>query len=162
LLILIQLQAQRDEDERSASKQRKLDVMFESTTPLPSDNPRAVQITSAITKMMALDFQPYSLVENRGFRELLHLLEPRYQIPSRTTFSRKHVPDLYKKVEKTVKGTLTSDLVQESSGSGSGKLCCYPQTQYPAPAFTFTTDIWTSRSMDPYISFTVSYITDDF
>lgn len=37
--------------------------------------------------MMALDFQPYSLVEGRGFRKLTKTAEPLYKIPSRTTFS---------------------------------------------------------------------------
>lgn len=98
--------------------------------------------------MIALDFQPYSVVENRGFKELLHVLEPKYQIPSRTTFSRKILPDMYNKLVRSVKGTMETDLL-------SGSRC-------PAPAFTFTTDMWTSRAMDPYISFTLSYITDQF
>ncbi|KAL3176785.1 hypothetical protein MRX96_039627 [Rhipicephalus microplus] len=38
--------------------------------------------------MLALDLQPYSCVDNRGFKELMNHMEPLYKILSRTTFSR--------------------------------------------------------------------------
>ncbi|XP_023144302.1 zinc finger BED domain-containing protein 4 [Amphiprion ocellaris] len=41
-------------------------------------DPRQVLISEAIAKMIVRDLQPVSIVENRGFRELLQLLEPRY------------------------------------------------------------------------------------
>jgi hypothetical protein len=34
-------------------------------------------------------------VENKGFKNMMKLLEPRYEIPLRTHFSMKIVPDLY-------------------------------------------------------------------
>lgn len=37
-----------------------------------------VLISEAIAKMIVCDLQPVSIVENKGFRELLQLLEPRY------------------------------------------------------------------------------------
>ena len=54
------------------------------------------KITRKIAGMMIHDFQPYSFVEDKGFSELMQQLEPRYQIPHRTTFSRSVVPTMYK------------------------------------------------------------------
>ncbi|KAH7968703.1 hypothetical protein HPB52_010686 [Rhipicephalus sanguineus] len=53
-------------------------------------------ITTRIAQMLALDLQPYSCVENRGFKELMNHMEPLYKIPSRTTFSRTIIPELYR------------------------------------------------------------------
>lgn len=50
-------------------------------------------------KMMAVDGEPYMLVERPGFRDLLTVLAPRYVIPSRTYFSSKVVPELYDQVK---------------------------------------------------------------
>jgi len=137
-----------------------MDSIFPPVNQLPSDNPRATMITNAIGRMIALDYQPYTIVENSGFKELLHILEPRYHIPASTTFSRKVIPDMYNKVFKSVKGTLERDLLGSCGSSqtrtGSEDDCLQ------APAFNFTTDVWTSRAMDAYISFTVSYVNDQF
>jgi hypothetical protein len=79
----------------------------------------------------------------------MHVLKPRYEIPSRTTFPRKLIPDLYKKTAKSVKAVLSCDLSHGSSADS-------------ARAFSFTTDVWTSCKMDPYLSLTVSYVYDHF
>ena len=39
-----------------------------------------------ITKMIALDCQPYNVVDDRGSKALVHALEPKYQIPSQRYF----------------------------------------------------------------------------
>lgn len=41
-------------------------------------DPRQSLISETIAKMIIRDLQPVHIVENEGFRELLHLLEPRY------------------------------------------------------------------------------------
>lgn len=50
-----------------------------------------------IGRMIALDNQPFSIVEDDGFKRLINYLEPRYEIPNRTYFSRTFIPDLYEK-----------------------------------------------------------------
>ncbi|KAH9364733.1 hypothetical protein HPB48_019744 [Haemaphysalis longicornis] len=54
------------------------------------------EITAKIARMLVLDLQPYDFVESRGFRELVHEMEPLYKTPCRTTFSRTVVPELYR------------------------------------------------------------------
>jgi hypothetical protein len=63
----------------------------------PSEH-RAKAITSVIGKIMVLDYQTYSMMEDRGFQELLHTLEPRYRVPSRTVFFGSVIPEMYCKI----------------------------------------------------------------
>ena len=39
--------------------------------------------------MIAIDFQPFSIVEDEGFKRLLRILDKRYQLPCRKQFSEK-------------------------------------------------------------------------
>ncbi|XP_053158125.1 zinc finger BED domain-containing protein 4-like [Hemicordylus capensis] len=91
-----------------------------------SDRPKPHLVTRAIAEMIALDDQPLSIVENVGFRRLLQLLSPDYKIPSRTTFSRRVVPSLYRACREAVLARL------RAAG--------------PSTSVHFTADIWTSRS----------------
>ncbi|XP_050959034.1 zinc finger BED domain-containing protein 4 [Labeo rohita] len=104
------------------------------------DNPRAVKITQAIIKYIALSDQPLSEVENVGFLCLLHVLEPRYDVPSRRYMTDTELPKLHDSVKKHI-----HSLLQTSS------------------AFSFTTDIWTS-SVSPVslISLTSQWIDESF
>ena len=58
----------------------------------PSD-PKQLKITRLIGEMIALDTQPFSIVEDAGFIQLTHFMEPRYRMPDRTHFSRRVIPD---------------------------------------------------------------------
>ena len=51
------------------------------------NDPRALCIHRKIGEMIAVDNQPFSLVEDIGFIRLLHTLEPRYNLPSQKYFS---------------------------------------------------------------------------
>ena len=43
------------------------------------NNPRAQLIHRRIAKMIAVDCQPFSIVQDKGFMQLLKTLEPRYK-----------------------------------------------------------------------------------
>ena len=45
--------------------------------------------------MLTVDLQPASIVEDKGSVNFVHVLDPKYQIPSRRTIMRRHLPDLY-------------------------------------------------------------------
>ena len=55
----------------------------------------ASKLTQTTGEMLALDGQPFTFAERPGFRRLLALLAPSYQMPPCTTFSRTVVPSLY-------------------------------------------------------------------
>jgi len=88
--------------------------------------------------MICLDLMPYSVVENKGFRKLLNVVAPRYQLPSRWHFSRTVIPQIYQDVKTKVKETL-------SNIEGKFVHC--------------TSDIWTSKfSTNAYLSLTGHWI----
>ena len=58
--------------------------------------------------MMAVDVQPYSVVEDAGFKNLLGILEPKYSIPSRKYFSTKVVPEMYESTRSRVQSAVDS------------------------------------------------------
>ena len=52
------------------------------------NDPGQTSVIRALAEMLAIDIEPLSKVKHRWFRNLLNKLQPRYKIPSRTTFSR--------------------------------------------------------------------------
>ena len=70
-----------------------------------------------------------SVIEFIGFVKLLHILDPRYQPPSRNTISCSILPQKYDNVKSQIQKKL--DLIE---------YC------------TLTTDIWTSRQTLQYIA----------
>lgn len=53
-------------------------------------NPKAIKI-NFIGEIIALVFQPYSIVENEGFCRLVNHLAPKYKMPSKKTMTDKVV-----------------------------------------------------------------------
>lgn len=102
------------------------------------------EITAKIARMLVLDLQPYDFVESRGFRELVHEMEPLYKTPCRTTFSRTVVPELYRDTVRPIKGIIHSDI------------------QDGIQSLSFTSDMWTSRLNESYTSLTCHYLTANF
>ena len=77
--------------------------------------------------------KPFSLVEDVGFGHLMKTIDPRYIVPSRTYFSTTVIPDIY---ETTRKG-IEEDLAKTQS-------------------LALTTDSWTSRATESYLTVTVT------
>ncbi len=82
-----------------ATDQRTIE---ETIRKLPPSSDKATRITQAIAAFIAKDLHPYSIVENQGFRALLHTLEPRYTIPSRRYFTDTAIPKLYSETKAEV------------------------------------------------------------
>lgn len=61
----------------------------------PLDDRGAKQCNYAITKFLATGMQPYSLVDDEPFRQMVKTLNPRYTMPGRKYFSNTAVPKLY-------------------------------------------------------------------
>jgi len=84
------------EYERNAAQKRKTPPstptpsvadVFEKARKFPSDGVKAKGITQKIMEFIPLDDQPFSVVEDVGFRRLIEHIEPRYVMPSRQHFS---------------------------------------------------------------------------
>ena len=105
---------------------------------LASTSQRAKSITAAITQFIVRDLRPYSVVQNEGFRNLVRVMDPKYTLPSRQHFSEKEVPQLYLDVASQVKDALKGNYV------------------------ALTTDGWTSRATQSYITITSVHINSDW
>lgn len=87
-------------------------VAFAKQNALPPDSIRSKNITNAIALMLAANLQPYSVVEDTGFTNLIKVLEPRYLMPSRTTFSRTLIPKLYLEESIKIAAIISNDTVK--------------------------------------------------
>ena len=89
---------------------------------------QAQKIHYAIGEMIALDNQPFSIVEDIGFARLMKLVKPCYQLPSRNFFTTNIIPDMHTKVLSKIEGQI--------------KEACN---------MSFTTDIWTNNADASFI-----------
>lgn len=89
----------------------------------------------ALIKMIVWDYQPLRIVEDKGFRNFVKLLNPLYSVPSRKMICSRLIPDLY-----------TSEI---------NKL---QQKLLSVNHIGVTTDLWTSDSTNHYITVTIHFI----
>ncbi|XP_050062434.1 E3 SUMO-protein ligase ZBED1-like [Aphis gossypii] len=87
--------------------------------------------------MIAEDLQPLSIVENAGFRNMIELLDSRYEIPSRRVLGRTIIPNMFSFVQNKVKVSLNN-----------------------AEHVAITTDIWTSINTDSYLTLTTHFLSE--
>ncbi|XP_039544447.1 E3 SUMO-protein ligase ZBED1-like isoform X2 [Pimephales promelas] len=78
---------------------------------------------------------PIQAVERDGFKQLLKTLDPRYTLPGRKYFSETALPKLYESCRQTLAHEVQKVL-----------------------HFATTTDLWTSRTSEPYLSLTAHFI----
>lgn len=60
-----------------------------------TDGVRARKMTQKIAAFIASGLHSYSIVEGPGFLSLMEYAAPGYKVPSRTTFSRTVIPEMY-------------------------------------------------------------------
>ena len=104
--------------EQASLKQSTLEGLAERKKPLSPNHPRMKELTYRLVVMIAIDLQPFSIVEDVGFRQLVAALEPRFSLPSQCYLSEVVIP-------AKVKHGIT-ELLQS------------------AKYISLTTDIWTS------------------
>ena len=78
---------------------------------------------------------PIYSVEKEGFQRLVSTLDAKYELPRRKYFSQTAIPCLYSDTQHAVMAELQ-----------------------PISWFSATTDMWSSRTMEPYMSYTVHFI----
>ena len=119
------------EGRQSTSKQSSISNIFRNCSAQ-----HAAAITDKVADFVAMDLHPLSIVDGRGFKQLFSYIEPGYSLPSRT-----HLTGICQRKFKTVKEELLATL--ES-----------------LPYVSVTSDIWTSRVTQAYITLTVYFITN--
>lgn len=97
------------------------------------------KINEAFMQMFYVDLQPFSMVEDTGFRNFVKALNPTFEIPSRKNVSKTLIPSAYANCMEDTK-----------LAAGKIKSVC------------LTTDGWTSRTNESYLAVTAHFINDDF
>ncbi|XP_070392601.1 uncharacterized protein [Dermacentor albipictus] len=111
---------------------------------LKGDSQRAITLTTKVAQFLATGLHSYLIVEELGFLSLMHTAVPEYKVPSRTMFSRSVVPELYAKEKERIKSELRHHFTDRT------------------PCYSVTTDGWTSRPGDSYVSFTCHLVDKEF
>jgi len=126
--------------EKSLSTQQlTLDGFVQNVTPYRFNHPVSHKITQYVAEMISLDNQPFSMVEDSGFKRLIEVLEPRYKLPCRQYFAEVAIPDMYQGVRATMLEFLN-------------------QVDY----ISCTTDIWSSIAQDSMVSLTAHCVLPEF
>ncbi|KAJ4425461.1 hypothetical protein ANN_28077 [Periplaneta americana] len=60
------------------------------------------KLNTILLKLFFLDFQPFSIVEDRGFVELIRALNPSYQLPTRKAITTTLLPAAYEQCKNVV------------------------------------------------------------
>lgn len=97
-------------------------------------------LDDAFLNMVTIDLQPFSVVEDIGFKGFIKLLNPNYTLPTRQAISKTLIPLKYE-------NTITS--VKEQIEKNADYVC-------------LTTDCWTSRCNDSYIAVTAHFVNKQF
>nr|CAI5863488.1 unnamed protein product [Callosobruchus analis] len=89
--------------------------------------------------MLFIDFQPFSVAQDVGFRQYTKALNPEYEIPSRQVISRTLMRSFYEECLLTCKETIKD-----------------------IKAVSLTTDCWTLINNESYMGVTIHFIDEDF
>lgn len=106
-----------------------------TVTPYDKSSERKKKLDNEVALFIARDMQPFSVVEDAGFKSLLKSFDPRYELPSRKRLTDVLIPDLYKKAKANLKKLLsTTDVI------------------------SITTDGWTSVANESYLGVTCHFL----
>ncbi|KAM8766859.1 E3 SUMO-protein ligase ZBED1-like [Acanthopagrus schlegelii] len=118
--------------ETSKSSQSRMDKFLYK---VPSCSPElAAELSNSILNMIVTDMRPLSIVEDDGFKAMVSTFHPKYELPSRTFFT-KQMEKKYEVIKTKMKQAL-----QETN------------------SIALTTDIWTSIATEAYMGVTCHYI----
>lgn len=124
---------------RKADSQTTIKDSFASVAPYEKTSKRHKALTAVITRYIAKCALSVNVVSKDGFLEMVKEFDRRYQVPSRTYFSQVAIPEMYNRCLMSVKTELCE-----------------------VDFYASTTDFWSSRTTEPYMSFTVHFLTRDF
>lgn len=114
-------------------KRLKRTYIKKTTKDKPLNREGKEMITQSICEVITSDLLPFSFVENNGFKNLMNLIEPNYEIPCRKTICTR-IEQLYENKVNDTKNKL---------GSING--------------IALTTDGWSSLAIDSYVTYTGHY-----
>ncbi|KAF2899431.1 hypothetical protein ILUMI_06740 [Ignelater luminosus] len=97
------------------------------------------KIDEELLTLFTLDYQPFRIVEDRGFRRFVNALNPSYTLPNRQTISKSFIPALYKQCLNKCKNEIKA-----------------------VSSACLTTDCWTSVNNESFMGITIHYLNNNF
>ena len=105
---------------------------------LSKDSREFKELTRSVSECLAKEMLPLNTVDRAGFRAMLHTFNPRYTLPTRSYFSRVAIPSLYSETRAKIEKDLSTSKVE------------------------YFSELWSSPSMEPYMSYTLHYIDSEW
>ena len=130
-----------EEASSSAPTMKSVKEMLESRLKLSRTSREHKDLTKIVTRFLVKDMVPEYTVEKPGFRAMLETFNPRYDLPSRNYFSRVAIPSLYSEVKNNLQQKIDNQHLTFYAG---------------------TTDLWSSITSEPYLSYTVHFIDNNW
>lgn len=118
--------------------QQRVTSFFASKKTKISDQQKK-KLDKLLLRLFTIDYQPFSIVEDEGFKDFVTELNPSYFLPNRKIISQNMISAQYEQCMTVVRNQLAS-----------------------VTSVCITTDCWTSRSVESYIAVTCHFINDDF
>lgn len=104
---------------------------------------RQLAFDMSVTQYIVTSALPFKHVETEAFRTLMSKVQPRANVKSATTFTRSKLPRLHASMRQDLEKVLADDLSD-------------------CPGVGFSTDLWTSRAGDPFLSLTIHYLSKEW
>ncbi|KAM9307434.1 E3 SUMO-protein ligase ZBED1-like [Pholidichthys leucotaenia] len=120
----------------TSSMLRHFKAKHEGSHEYPDHAVRKLELDEALVNMLVKDVQPFSIVDDQGFRAFVRKLDHIYTLPSKQAL-KKMVDDRYEEEKTKAKAQLRS-----------------------VDAVSLTCDMWTSINMDSYLAVTCHYVLD--
>ena len=120
--------------------QPDINQAFEKQRPWGPENKMTKGGTKVIAEMIAIDMEPFSVVEHTEFRRVLQFFAPQFLVPSRKHFLETEIPNMYRRVKLALRSVVGSE-----------------------PSLTFRVDNWTApQTTKSYMGLTCHWLTDEF
>ena len=120
--------------EASVQKKQTTLGVFQAKTCPPA---QANTITALVAEFVSRDLRPLSIVDGKGFQQLLGYMEPGYKV-----LSRPHVATTCRRLHTSLKEQLIETISSQE--------------------IAVTTDLWTSRAIQGYLTITAHFINSEW
>lgn len=128
-----------ESDDEDTQSSRSISTYFKKQNVYDRESNRKKEIDKALVLMVCKDFQPFSIVEDTGFQNLVKIFDPRYVLPSRPT--------------------LRDSLLKQNYEICKEKLFALLQNVCHV---SLTCDLWSSRANESFLTVTCHLIDKDY
>lgn len=129
---------QESKEERS-TLQPSIRAALGATRKYARSSSHHIMLQQRVAEYLVADMRPFNTVGSAGFRKLCAALDPKFDLPGKTTFSNTVIPKMYKETKGKVQ-----ELIDKCS------------------AIAITADGWTSVATESYITMTGHFLNDDW